>query len=73
MGVSCGTNHTAAFTKDGQLYCWGWGEHGRLGLGDEVGAMDINNSRRMMLNLVECAKGGTGWPQRPLINACRSE
>lgn len=35
-GVSCGANHTAAFTQTGELYCWGWGEHGRLGLGHEV-------------------------------------
>lgn len=54
MGVSCGTNHTAAFTKDGQLYCWGWGEHGRLGLGDEVGAMYIHNSQTMMFDLGVC-------------------
>lgn len=54
MGVSCGTNHTAAFTKTGELYCWGWGEHGRLGLGDEVGTMYIHNSRTMMLDLGVC-------------------
>jgi alpha-tubulin suppressor-like RCC1 family protein len=35
--VSCGVNHTAALSDDGRLFTFGWGEHGRLGLGDEVG------------------------------------
>ena len=34
-GVSCGDNHTGAYTEEGQLYAWGWGEYGRLGLGDQ--------------------------------------
>ncbi|EER00044.1 regulator of chromosome condensation, putative [Perkinsus marinus ATCC 50983] len=31
--VACGEAHTAAVTIGGQLYCWGWGEFGQLGLG----------------------------------------
>eukprot|EP00105_Crassostrea_gigas_P042340 XP_019926488.1 PREDICTED: serine/threonine-protein kinase Nek9-like [Crassostrea gigas] len=33
--ISCGENHVAALTKDGEVYTWGCGEFGRLGLGSE--------------------------------------
>ncbi|XP_010269039.1 PREDICTED: ultraviolet-B receptor UVR8-like isoform X1 [Nelumbo nucifera] len=32
--VAAGAEHTAAITKDGKLYGWGWGRYGNLGLGD---------------------------------------
>ena len=32
--LSCGGAHTAALTDDGQLYVWGRGTEGQLGLGD---------------------------------------
>ncbi len=32
--VVCGFAYTAAVSKDGELYMWGAGENGRLGLGD---------------------------------------
>lgn len=32
--VSAGAEHTAAVTEDGDLYGWGWGQYGNLGLGD---------------------------------------
>eukprot|EP00058_Branchiostoma_floridae_P022831 XP_002608321.1 hypothetical protein BRAFLDRAFT_125491 [Branchiostoma floridae] len=31
--VSCGSRHTAALTRDGQLLTWGWGAYGQLGNG----------------------------------------
>ncbi|XP_078669983.1 RCC1 domain-containing protein 1-like [Branchiostoma floridae x Branchiostoma belcheri] len=31
--VSCGSRHTAALTKEGQLLTWGWGAYGQLGRG----------------------------------------
>jgi len=34
--VGCGREHTVAVVDDGQVFSWGWGECGRLGLG-EVG------------------------------------
>ena len=33
--VSCGDAHVIALTKDGEVYTWGCGEFGRLGLGNE--------------------------------------
>lgn len=33
--VSCGESHIVALTKDREVYSWGNGEFGRLGLGDE--------------------------------------
>ena len=34
--VSCGPEHAGAVTAHGQLYCWGSGDRGRLGIGSEV-------------------------------------
>eukprot|EP00163_Fabomonas_tropica_P003533 TRINITY_DN1302_c0_g1_i2.p1 TRINITY_DN1302_c0_g1~~TRINITY_DN1302_c0_g1_i2.p1 ORF type:complete len:2219 (+),score=807.59 TRINITY_DN1302_c0_g1_i2:52-6657(+) len=32
--VACGGHHTLALTDRGDLYAWGWGEDGKLGLGN---------------------------------------
>jgi alpha-tubulin suppressor-like RCC1 family protein len=32
--VVAAAEHTAAVTKDGELYGWGWGRYGNLGLGE---------------------------------------
>ncbi|CAO2035153.1 unnamed protein product [Urochloa humidicola] len=32
--IAAGAKHTAAVTEDGDLYGWGWGRYGNLGLGD---------------------------------------
>ncbi|CAJ0919726.1 unnamed protein product, partial [Ranitomeya imitator] len=32
--VSCGSRHTAAATRSGELFTWGWGKYGQLGHGD---------------------------------------
>ncbi|XP_042328583.1 RCC1 domain-containing protein 1 isoform X2 [Sceloporus undulatus] len=34
LKVSCGSRHTAALTRTGDLYTWGWGQYGQLGHGD---------------------------------------
>jgi alpha-tubulin suppressor-like RCC1 family protein len=33
--VSCGELHSIALTESNQIFTWGYGEHGRLGHGDE--------------------------------------
>ena len=35
LQISCGDAHVVALTKDGEVYTWGCGEYGRLGLGSE--------------------------------------
>lgn len=32
--IAAGAEHTASVTEDGDLYGWGWGRYGNLGLGD---------------------------------------
>ncbi|CAL0319733.1 unnamed protein product [Lupinus luteus] len=32
--VAAGAEHSVAITEDGELYGWGWGRYGNLGLGD---------------------------------------
>ncbi|NXR94794.1 RCCD1 protein, partial [Hypocryptadius cinnamomeus] len=34
--VSCGSRHTAAVTRGGELYTWGWGKYGQLGHGNST-------------------------------------
>lgn len=34
--IACGSSHSAAITSSGELYCWGLGEYGRLGHGDNT-------------------------------------
>ena len=47
--VSCGNAHTAAITEDGELWVWGCGDSGRLGLGS-------NFSTRHVPQLVDVLK-----------------
>jgi alpha-tubulin suppressor-like RCC1 family protein len=46
--VAAGVNHAGAVTSSGELFTWGWGENGRLGLGDD--------SKRQSPTLVEALK-----------------
>lgn len=57
--IAAGAEHTAAVTEDGELYGWGWGRYGNLGLGDRNDrlipqkVLDVNGQRMV---LVAC-----GW------------
>ena len=33
--IACSTEHSAIVTNVGNIYVWGYGKYGRLGLGDE--------------------------------------
>ena len=33
--VSAGSEHSVAVSRSGQLFAWGWAEHGQLGAGDD--------------------------------------
>ena len=37
--ISCGSEHSMAVTSGGDLYSWGWGEHGNLGHGTTTNQM----------------------------------
>jgi len=37
--VAAAAEHTVAVTEDGELYGWGWGRYGNLGLGDRNGEL----------------------------------
>lgn len=39
--VACGNAHTLALSTDGEVYGWGSGESGCLGLGQEIKRCDI--------------------------------
>nr|XP_032812660.1 E3 ubiquitin-protein ligase HERC2 isoform X4 [Petromyzon marinus] len=47
--VACGSSHSAAIASSGELYCWGLGEYGRLGHGD--------NSTQLRPKLVKALLG----------------
>ncbi|KAJ4814175.1 Regulator of chromosome condensation (RCC1) family protein [Rhynchospora pubera] len=57
--VAAGAEHTAAVTEDGQLYGWGWGRYGNLGLGDRNDRLTpekVTSTEGVKMILVAC-----GW------------
>ncbi|XP_050205495.1 ultraviolet-B receptor UVR8 [Mercurialis annua] len=57
--VAAGAEHTAAISEDGDLYGWGWGRYGNLGLGDRKDRLvpekvSLSNEEKMVM--VAC-----GW------------
>lgn len=58
--VAAGAEHTVAITEDGELYGWGWGRYGNLGLGDrndrlvpeKVASVDVCNTIELITHLV---------------------
>ncbi|XP_044213219.1 probable E3 ubiquitin-protein ligase HERC4 [Thunnus albacares] len=58
--VACGSQHSVALTKDGQVYTWGQNSSGQLGLGKrELGANSPQHLRSLSaIPLVQIAAGG---------------
>ncbi|XP_045186998.2 serine/threonine-protein kinase Nek9-like isoform X2 [Mercenaria mercenaria] len=60
--VSCGDNHVVALTKDGDVYTWGCGEFGRLGLGSEddfASPQKVDFKKRHLIKHVFAGADGT--------------
>ncbi|GAB2229078.1 hypothetical protein Droror1_Dr00023213 [Drosera rotundifolia] len=57
--VAAGAEHSAAVTEDGQVYGWGWGRYGNLGLGDRedrIVPQKVSSTNGTRMILVAC-----GW------------
>lgn len=60
--VACGGWHSVAISEAGDVYVWGRGEYGRLGLGDKSGASKLRPTKVEGLEghrVVEASCGGT--------------
>ncbi|XP_067312389.1 serine/threonine-protein kinase Nek9 [Pseudorasbora parva] len=60
--VSCGDNHVVAVTQSGDIFSWGCGEHGRLGLDcedDFSSPMQVEVPRGGIITSVFCGSDGT--------------
>ena len=60
--VAAGGWHSLAITEEGEVYVWGRGEYGRLGLGDKAGASKLRPTKVEGLEghrVVEASCGGT--------------
>lgn len=60
--VSCGDNHVAVLTQNGEIYSWGCGEYGRLGLECEdnfSSPMMVNVPKGAGISSVYCGADGT--------------
>merc|ERR1711939_855435 len=60
--ISCGFGHSYALTSDGQLYSWGWGEHGQLGAPPPLGSKGVKAPRLVMVAAnKKILTIGSGW------------
>ncbi|XP_051579148.1 serine/threonine-protein kinase Nek9 [Myxocyprinus asiaticus] len=60
--VSCGDNHVVALTQSGEIFSWGCGEHGRLGLDcedDFSSPMQLEVPKGAFIDSVFCGSDGT--------------
>ncbi|XP_068436477.1 serine/threonine-protein kinase Nek9 isoform X1 [Clinocottus analis] len=60
--VSCGDNHVVVMTQSGDIYSWGCGEYGRLGLeceDDFSSPMQVELPKGAAISSVSCASDGT--------------
>ncbi|XP_073327616.1 probable E3 ubiquitin-protein ligase HERC4 [Pagrus major] len=60
LQVACGSQHSVALTKDGQVYTWGQDSRGQLGLGKSQTSTDSPQHLRSLsaIPLVQIAAGG---------------
>ncbi len=60
--IACGGWHSVAISEAGEVFAWGRGEYGRLGLGDKSGASKLRPTKVEGLDghcVVEASCGGT--------------
>uniref|UniRef100_A0A8C4GN30 non-specific serine/threonine protein kinase n=1 Tax=Dicentrarchus labrax TaxID=13489 RepID=A0A8C4GN30_DICLA len=60
--VSCGDNHVVVLTQSGDIYSWGCGEYGRLGLeceDDFSSPMQVEIPKGATISSVSCGSDGT--------------
>ncbi|XP_034433089.1 serine/threonine-protein kinase Nek9 isoform X1 [Hippoglossus hippoglossus] len=60
--VSCGDNHVVVLTQSGEVYSWGCGEYGRLGLeceDDFASPMQVKIPKGAVISSVSCGSDGT--------------
>uniref|UniRef100_A0A3B5A340 non-specific serine/threonine protein kinase n=1 Tax=Stegastes partitus TaxID=144197 RepID=A0A3B5A340_9TELE len=60
--VSCGDNHVVVLTQNGDIYSWGCGEYGRLGLeceDDFSSPMQVEIPKGATISSVSCGSDGT--------------
>nr|XP_019940598.1 PREDICTED: serine/threonine-protein kinase Nek9 [Paralichthys olivaceus] len=60
--VSCGDNHVVVLTQSGEVYSWGCGEYGRLGLeceDDFASPMQVKIPKGAIISSVSCGSDGT--------------
>ncbi|RXM95557.1 Serine/threonine-protein kinase Nek9 [Acipenser ruthenus] len=60
--LSCGDNHVVALTQDKDVYSWGCGEHGRLGLDSEddwATPQQVDVPKSLSISSVHCGSDGT--------------
>ncbi|KAH9668667.1 Ultraviolet-B receptor UVR8 [Citrus sinensis] len=77
--VAAGAEHSVAVAEDGELYGWGWGRYGNLGLGDrndrlipeKVATVDISGGWRHTMALTSDGKlYGWGWNKKVVQISC---
>ncbi|XP_033116880.1 uncharacterized protein LOC117116878 isoform X2 [Anneissia japonica] len=61
--IDCGPHHVVAVGADGEVFSWGVGKDGRLGLGDEENhcepqAVDLS-AESVYIRMVKCGRDGT--------------
>ena len=60
MGLAAGADHTCALVGDGEVWCWGMGDHGQLGLAhtDAIGDDDPPSRVDVGARAVSLTAGG---------------